>query len=111
VRSFRATRRQYRKDLNLNRKVQAQKIDGFRAVPAVFVTSRINFHSGNRADTGGELSGSATVPATGLIREVESTRESRPAELFAREQAVDLEFATSVRAFVITSVLRFSRFS
>jgi hypothetical protein len=36
------------------------------------------------------------MPATALVCEVESARESRPAELFAREQAVDLEFATSV---------------
>jgi hypothetical protein len=50
----------------------------------------------SNSDTGGEFSGSATMPATALVREVESARESRPAELFAREQAVDLEFATSV---------------
>lgn len=34
-------------------------------------------------DTGGEFSGSATMPATALVRGVESARESRPAELFA----------------------------
>jgi hypothetical protein len=42
------------------------------------------------------------MPAMALVREVESARESRPAELFAREQAVDLEFATSVNIRVTT---------
>ena len=54
--------------------------------------------STSNSDTGGEFSGSATMLATALVREVESARESRPAELSAREQAVDLEFATSVNS-------------
>jgi hypothetical protein len=47
-------------------------------------------------DTGGEFSGSVAISVAAFVRQVESARESGFAELLAREQAVNPEFATSV---------------
>jgi hypothetical protein len=47
-------------------------------------------------DTGGEFSGSVAISVAAFVRQAESARESGFAELSAREQAVNPEFATSV---------------